>query len=46
MTFHDDEEQDKEVGELSEDALAEVLDEDDDDDDDVEEGSEDEKDWA
>lgn len=46
MTFHDDEEKDKEVGEISEDALDEVLDEDEDDDDDVEEEvPEAEKDW-
>lgn len=46
MVFHDDEEKDKEVGELSEDALAEVMEDEDEDDDLVADQSEEEKDWA
>lgn len=48
MFFHEDEEKDKEVGEISEDALDEVLEEEDDDeeDDPLMAGDGEEKDWA
>lgn len=46
MSFHDDEEKDKEEGVVSEDALEEVLDEDEDDDAPIADGPEEEKDWA
>lgn len=46
MIFHDDEEKDKEVTGLSDDALEEVLDEEEDDDIISEGDTEEEKDWA